>query len=79
MYITEALITCMCIEISPLMLQDLIRKCWWTYLNCTAIKNHWDIASSRYLSHIYNISCFICSKERSLFAKETLLFLRCTS
>lgn len=35
-YITEALITHMYMEISPLMLQDLIRKCWWdlSQLHC---------------------------------------------
>lgn len=29
---TEGLITHLCMEISPLMHQGLIRKCWWTYL-----------------------------------------------
>lgn len=73
--ITEALITHMCMEISLLMLQDLIRNSGGIYLNCTAIKNHWDMASSQYLSHTYNISCLSVPKKES-FCQRDIAFLK---
>lgn len=40
---TDILITHLCIQISSLMHQDLIRKHSWTCLHCNVIKNLWDI------------------------------------